>query len=131
MKTLINRQKVELANVKTDANKTAIELSKKNKVIKSINSEIINIYNTECSMKIDAKVCLKAKETNLIASLKKQMNEMDQELRERKEELDLVKKSMKITRVLELTEENKIYNEEINKLLTLYENSFRKCKEYE
>ncbi len=131
LKSTINKLKEEVANAKGEIQKKSIELSKKNKVIDSINSEIINIYNSGGGINIDAKFCLKAKETILITNLKKQVKEFENELKEKKDEIENLKRNMKITRMLELTEENKILKEEIKKITALYENSKKKSQEFE
>ena len=131
LKLVINKLKEEIANAKGEIHKKGIELSKKNKVIESINSEIVKIYNSSGGINIDAKVCMKAKETNLINNLKKQIKEIETELKEKKDELENLKKNMKITKMVELTEENKVYKEEVKKLSGLFENSKKKSLDYE
>ena len=131
MKTKINRLKEELSNVRNDSQKKGIELSKKNKVIELINSEIVSRYNTEGEIKIDSKICQKAQETNLITNLKNHNKEIVQGLKEKKEEIETLKKNIKVTRMIELYEENKTLKEEVKKLLQISENYFNKTKEYE
>ena len=128
---MINDLSSEVTNLKRESKKKQVELIKNNRYINSISSEIVNIYKNEVSTKIDPRLINNVIEMSLISNLKKQISEMELELRKKKEELEKIKKNMKFTKIAELTEENLIFKEELRKLSRFNENSMRKVKEYQ
>ena len=128
---MINDLSSEVTNLKRESKKKQVELIKNNRYINSISSEIVNIYKNVVSTKIDPRLINNVIEMSLISNLKKQISEMELELRKKKEELEKIKKNMKFTKIAELTEENLIFKEELRKLSRFNENSMRKVKEYQ
>ena len=110
LKTQLNQMENEKINHKREITSLENEINQKDKIIESMMNETQS--NTNQSNKIS--------EMHLIQSVKRQYKELKKAYEKNQQELLKAKKNIKITKINELTTENKIFNEQIEKLKELY-----------
>lgn len=112
-KNTLNALRKELALVKSDNVKKTQEISKKDKVLEDIVTEV------EANPLLVGKPN-KAKEAYLVTSLKSQFKEIKNQLNTKTEEYEQLKKHIKNTRFRELQLEINTLNEELMKMKNFY-----------
>lgn len=117
LKNMVNNLKKELALSKSENVKKANEINRKDKVIEDIAD---NSQNSMFGGSNDMSYLSKAKEANLIIKLKKQFKDLKVQFAEKCEELEKVKKNIKFTKINEITQESKVYVDELNKIKSFY-----------
>ena len=100
----------EKINNKREITNLENEINQKDKIIENMMNE--TQLNTNQTNKIS--------EMHLILNVKRQYKELRKAYEKNQQELIQAKKNPKITKINELTIENKIFNEQINKLKELY-----------
>ena len=113
LKTQINKIENEKINNKRELTNLENEINQKDKIIENMINETQS--NTNQSNK--------ASEMHLVLNVKRQYKELKKAYEKNQQELIQTKKNTKFTKINELTTENKIYNEQIDKLKNLYDHS--------
>lgn len=128
-KNRLNHLNQELAFVKSDNNKKAIELNKKDKLLEELYSEAEGNPLSSGPSKV--------KDMHLIVSMKAQFKETKKELKEKTYEIEQLKRHIKYTRFQEMSAEISTLTEEMSKLKSFYSVSLQqnqanesKLKEY-
>ena len=103
----------EKINNKREITNLENEINQKDKIIENMINETQS--NTNQSNK--------ASEMHLVLNVKRQYKELKKAYEKNQQELIQAKKNAKITKINELNTENKIYNEQIEKLKDLYNHS--------
>jgi hypothetical protein len=125
LKKEMNQIKRDFNLMKKDNYNLELELNKKDKLLDELatdtqNSMINHIENVS-DLYNQNKLLSRAQETSLVLNIKKQFKELKKEFNKKKDEHEQLKKTLKNTKVAELTNENKVFLEEIAKLKTLYD----------
>ena len=110
LKTQLNKMEAEKINNKRELTNLENEINQKDKIIENMINETQS--NTNQSNK--------ASEMHLVLNVKRQYKELKKAYEKNQQELIQTKKNTKLTKINELTTENKIYNEQIDKLKNLY-----------
>lgn len=103
-------------------------MNRKDKAIEDIN---YNLQSSHLSGGPDGQIFNKAKETSLIMNLKKQMKEVSKEIKNKTNELDQLKKNIKITKINELDIDITTLRDELIKVKTFHEISVKNNNEKE
>ena len=103
-------------------------MNRKDKAIEDIN---YNLQSSHLSGGPDGQIFNKAKETSLIMNLKKQMKEVSKEIKNKSNELDQLKKNIKITKINELDIDITTLRDELIKVKTFHEISVKNNNEKE
>lgn len=117
LKSINNTLKRELTLVKSENNKKEQEINKKDKVIEDI---VVDSQQSMFNSQSESKHVLKAKDAHLLIKMKKQFKELKVEFKEKCEELEQLKKTLKLTKINEIAIESKTYLEELNKIKAFY-----------
>ena len=110
LKTQLNKIEAEKINNKRELMNLENEINQKDKIIENMINETQS--NTNQSNKTS--------EMHLVLNVKRQYKELKKAYEKNQQELIQTKKNTKLTKINELTTENKIYNEQIDKLKNLY-----------
>jgi len=113
LKTQLNKMETEKINNRREITNLENEINQKDKIIENMINETQS--NTNQSNKVS--------EMHLVLNVKRQYKELKKAYEKNQQELIQAKKNTKITKINELTTENKIYNEQIDKLKNLYNHS--------
>ncbi len=118
----LNKSKKENCNLEGDLNKKdkmleELAIDTQNSMINQI-EKVNDLYGQN-------RLLTRATETHLIINIKKQFKEMKKDFTKKSEEYDELKKTLKSTKVNELTNENNVLLQEISKLKTLYDFSLQ------
>ncbi len=127
LKNTINTLRKEMAELKSDNLKKDNEISKKDKVIEDI---VVDSQNNVFGLNSSDSIS-KAKEANLLFKIKRQFKEFKKEYRKKCEELENLKKTMKVTKFNELSIEISSLTQEIDKLKKLYLHSLQQNELFE
>ncbi len=114
LKTQLNKLETEKINHKREITNLENEIIKKDKIIETM------INDTQSNINSDNN---KASEMHLVLNVKRQYKELKKAYEKNQQELNSAKKNIKFTKINELNMENKIYDEQIDKLKNLYEHS--------
>ena len=114
LKTQLNKLENEKINHKREITNLENEIIKKDKIIETM------INDTQSNINSDNN---KASEMHLVLNVKRQYKELKKAYEKNQQELNSAKKNIKFTKINELNMENKIYDEQIDKLKNLYEHS--------
>jgi hypothetical protein len=129
LKNEINKLTKALNYTKKENYNLELDLNKKDKMLEELaidtQNSMINQIEKVNDLYGQNKLLTRATETHLIVNLKKQFKELKKEFNKKKEEHDELKKTLKNTKINEITNENRILIEEIGKLKTLYEFSLQ------
>ena len=128
LKNELNQFKKELIKIKTENIKKDNEINKKENLINStfeIKEEQYNLNNEEIKIDKENENNEKCLHTNLINKLKKQYNDLKKEFENKDNDLYLLKKNIKNSRLNELIVENSIILQELNKLKNLYNHQIK------
>ena len=129
LKEKINNLNKDLIFLKSELHKKDSEISKTNKIIQEYMKEgQNNNYNNHHQ---DNKLIEKSSNNQLIYNLKKQFKEIKKLLSDKNTELEGIKKTLKLTKLLELKVENQTLIDEIKNMNTKLENSLEKLKYFE
>ena len=131
LKTEINKLKKDLMQIKAENQRKENDLIKKDKLLQNAfdkgineNMEINNILINNNNIFLEKDI----KKNNYMFKFRKQYNELKNKYNEKLEEIDELKKNMKITKLNELKIQNKETFNEFNKLKDLYNNLFEENK---
>ena len=113
LKTQINKMETEKINIRREITNLENEINQKDKIIENMINETQS--NTNQSNKVS--------EMHLVLNVKRQYKELKKAYEKNQQELMQTKKNTKITKINELNTENKIFNEQIDKLKNLYNHS--------
>ena len=113
LKTQLNKMETEKINNRREITNLENEINQKDKIIENMINETQS--NTNQSNKVS--------EMHLVLNVKRQYKELKKAYEKNQQELVQTKKNTKYTKINELTTENKIYNEQIEKLKDLYNHS--------
>jgi chromosome segregation ATPase len=113
LKTQLNKMETEKINNRREITNLENEINQKDKIIENMMNETQSTTNQ--SNKIS--------EMHLIQNVKRQYKELKKAYEKNQQELLQTKKNTKFTKINELNMENKIYNEQIDKLKNLYNHS--------
>ena len=113
LKTQINKMETEKINNRREITNLENEINQKDKIIENMINETQS--NTNQSNKVS--------EMHLVLNVKRQYKELKKAYEKNQQELMQAKKNTKITKINELNTENKIFNEQIDKLKNLYNHS--------
>ena len=113
LKTQINKMETEKINIRREKTNLENEINQKDKIIENMINETQS--NTNQSNKVS--------EMHLVLNVKRQYKELKKAYEKNQQELIQAKKNTKITKINELNTENKIFNEQIDKLKNLYNHS--------
>jgi hypothetical protein len=127
LKSTINILRKEMAVLKSDNLKKDNEISKKEKVIEDI---VVDSQNNVFGLN-SSDFLSKAKEANLLFKIKRQFKELKKEYNIKCEELENLKKTMKVTKFNELSIEISALTQEIEKLKKLYLHSLQQNELFE
>lgn len=123
LKNHIQKLKTEIAFHKIEYNKVENDLKQKEKLITDLlqieKNKVPDPHNGPVSMGNSQK----SKEYNLIIGLKKQINELQFQSKIKEEELEKMKKLIKVTKMNELLIENRTLSEEFHKIKSQYDTS--------
>lgn len=125
LKTEINKIKKELALVKSDNIKKDNEIAKKENLINSALELRTEDYNIEQMENID-----ECKHSNLISKIKKQYNSLKKELESKDNEIYLLKRNIKNSKMNELIIENQTLLSELAKFKALHEHLSQENENY-
>lgn len=125
LKTEINKIKKELALVKSDNIKKDNEITKKENLINSALELRTEDYNTEQMENIDD-----CKHSNLISKIKKQYNSLKKELESKDNEIYLLKRNIKNSKMNELVIENQTLLSELAKFKALHNHLSQENENY-
>ena len=114
LKTQLNKLETEKMNHKREITNLENEINKKDKIIETM------INDTQSNTNSDNN---KASEMHLVLNVKRQYKELKKAYEKNQQELNYTKKNIKYTKINEMNLENKIFDEQINKLKNLYEHS--------
>ena len=123
LKESINKLRRELAETKYNVFKKDNELREKEKIIRDCLKE--NDLESANVNKIE-----KAKESALLTLCKEKYNLLKNSYQKEKEENNILKANIKITKIKEYQIENDILNNQLLKIKSLYENSQNNLKKY-
>lgn len=131
LKTEINKLKKDLMQIKAENQRKENDLIKKDKLLQNAfdkgideNMEIHNILINNNNIFLEKDI----KKNNYISKFRKQYNELKNKYNEKLEEINELKKNMKMTKLNELKIQNKEAFNEFNKLKDLYNNLFEENK---
>ena len=113
LKTQLNKMETEKINNKREITNLENEINQKDKIIENMINETQS--NTNQSNKVS--------EMHLVLNVKRQYKELKKAYEKNQQELLQTKKNTKFTKINELNTENKIFNEQIEKLKNLYNHS--------
>ena len=114
LKTQLNKLETEKMNHKREITNLENEINKKDKIIETM------INDTQSNINSDNN---KASEMHLVLNVKRQYKELKKAYEKNQQELNATKKNIKYTKINEMNLENKIFDEQMNKLKNLYEHS--------
>ena len=123
LKNELNQFKKELIKIKTENIKKDNEINKKENLINStfeIKEEQYNLNIEEIKTDKENENSEKCLHINLINKLKKQYNDLKKEFENKDNDVYLLKKNIKNSRLNELIVENSVILQELNKLKSLY-----------
>lgn len=95
------------------------ELELKDKLIKDMMNENAEKIPGGSSPGLSNKTMEKSKESYLIGNLKRQYKDLQMYSKGKEEELERIKKNIKVTKLAEMTDELKVYQKEVTKLKNL------------
>ena len=113
LKTQLNKMETEKINNRREITNLENEINQKDKIIENMMNETQSNINQSN----------KVSEMHLVLNVKRQYKELKKAYEKNQQELVQTKKNTKYTKINELTTENKIYNEQIDKLKNLYNHS--------
>ena len=113
LKTQLNKMETEKINNRREITNLENEINQKDKIIENMMNETQSNINQSN----------KVSEMHLVLNVKRQYKELKKAYEKNQQELLQTKKNTKYTKINELTTENKIYNEQIDKLKNLYNHS--------
>ena len=113
LKTQLNKMETEKINNRREITNLENEINQKDKIIENMMNETQSNINQSN----------KVSEMHLVLNVKRQYKELKKAYEKNQQELVQTKKNTKYTKINELTTENKIYNEQIEKLKNLYNHS--------
>ena len=128
LKNELTQVRRELIKIKSENIKKEQEINKKENLINStfeIKEEQYNLNNEEIKIDKENENNEKCLHTNLINKLKKQYNDLKKEFENKDNDLYLLKKNIKNSRLNELIVENSIILQELNKLKNLYNHQIK------
>jgi len=128
LKNELTQVRRELIKIKSENIKKEQEINKKENLINStfeIKEEQYNLNNEEIKIDKENENNEKCLHTNLINKLKKQYNDLKKEFENKDNDLYLLKKNIKNSRLNELIVENSIILKELNKLKNLYNHQIK------
>ena len=114
LKTQLNKLETEKMNHKREITNLENEINKKDKIIETMMNETQSNINSDNN---------KASEMHLVLNVKRQYKELKKAYEKNQQELNATKKNIKYTKINEYNLENKIFDEQINKIKNLYEQS--------
>ena len=123
LKNELTQVRKELIKIKTENIKKDNEINKKENLINStfeIKEEQYNLNNEEIKIDKENDSNEKCLHINLINKLKKQYNDLKKEFDNKDNDVYLLKKNIKNSRLNELIVENSVILQEVNKLKSLY-----------
>ena len=115
LKTQLNKLETEKINIRREITNLENEINQKDKIIENMMNETQSNTNTNQANKIT--------DMHLVLNVKRQYKELKKAYEKNQQELIQAKKNTKFTKINELTTENKIFNEQIDKLKNLYNHS--------
>ena len=113
LKTQINKMETEKINNRREITNLENEINQKDKIIENMINETQS--NTNQSNKVS--------EMHLVLNVKRQYKELKKAYEKNQQELIQTKKNTKFTKINELNTENKIFNDQVDKLKNLYNHS--------
>lgn len=113
LKRTVNRLRKELAETKSAVVKTELNLRKKEKIIEDLSKE----NDVE---EIKQENIKKAKESTIVALVKKKYNELKDGYKSLQEENEVLKANAKITKIKEIQIETEVLLQEMKKIKSLY-----------
>ena len=114
LKTQLNKLETEKINNRREITNLENEITKKDKIIETMINDTQSNVNSANN---------KASEMHLVLNVKRQYKELKKVYEKNQQELISAKKNIKFTKINELNTENKIFNEQVNKLKNIYEHS--------
>ena len=114
LKTQLNKLENEKINNRREITNLENEITKKDKIIETMINDTQSNINSANN---------KASEMHLVLNVKRQYKELKKVYEKNQQELISAKKNIKFTKINELNTENKIFNEQVNKLKNIYEHS--------
>ena len=114
LKTQLNKLETEKINNRREITNLENEITKKDKIIETMINDTQSNINSANN---------KASEMHLVLNVKRQYKELKKVYEKNQQELISAKKNIKFTKINELNTENKIFNEQVNKLKNIYEHS--------
>ena len=114
LKTQLNKLENEKINNRREITNLENEITKKDKIIETMINDTQSNVNSANN---------KASEMHLVLNVKRQYKELKKVYEKNQQELISAKKNIKFTKINELNTENKIFNEQVNKLKNIYEHS--------
>ena len=114
LKTQLNKLETEKINNRREITNLENEITKKDKIIETMINDTQSNINSANN---------KASEMHLVLNVKRQYKELKKVYEKNQQELISAKKNIKYTKINELNTENKIFNEQVNKLKNIYEHS--------
>ena len=113
----IAKLKIDISGFKKEITQLENEIDKKDKMIDDIaNSSNLNTNLGQNISTYTAKII----ESKMIVSIKKQYRDLKKELQKKNDEMEEMKKLIKSTRMNELSIENQVLSEELNKMKAFY-----------
>jgi len=116
LKHSMNSMNKELHFYKTEVQKKDMELKRQSKLVEEMIGEQQSNYASINTQDLQAKIISKVTENSLIGKLKNKYNEVLVELKEKNNQLEELKKTMKSTKINEVLLENQILLEELNSM---------------
>ena len=116
LKNKLNKMRRELDETKNKLFKRGLELNKKDKIIRDCNKENVTEYTHELNLG-------KAKESALLTTCRKNLNEMKKQFEKKCQENEILKANIKLTKLKEYQIQIDVLKKEMEKIRNLYYNS--------